>query len=395
MNNTIAENIIAFRKANGMSQQDLGDMLHVSSKTISRWETGKGMPDLSVLPTIAALFNVSVDELLTGEKNVPISSHTLEKSLNYLVKKNTNIITLIGTLLCLIMGIILINYVLFLNTDTTLFSTFYSVSGLQIVYNETRYLVFMIALTFNLSILIGFIAFVFYKYKSLIYDDDLAHKIIDGKLHIITIAARFCYIMLSFISSTILSLLTIEKPTTIFDQYSFSIESWLLYTILFFFCLSVLYEFYIKNIIIDKIKNRKLSLVSKRNIKKLSFYLLSYLVLFLTLQGLEHFKLHFTTEIEFNTYREYIDYVEINIPDDKAVFKTSDIILEQSFEGNFAPHSIYRDYIVEINITEGSNLPITIVTYEQFMYYLKNLYLLLFYSIPITLCIFLKANYKK
>lgn len=50
-----------------MTQQELGDKLGVSYKTISKWECGKGLPDISILKDISRIFNISIDELLSGE----------------------------------------------------------------------------------------------------------------------------------------------------------------------------------------------------------------------------------------------------------------------------------------------------------------------------------------
>ena len=68
---TIGALIAALRKANGMTQRDLADRLHVSDKTVSRWERDEGTPDLALIPVIAEIFCVSCDELLRGERKPP------------------------------------------------------------------------------------------------------------------------------------------------------------------------------------------------------------------------------------------------------------------------------------------------------------------------------------
>ena len=68
---TIGGFISALRKANGMTQKDLAERLHVSDKTVSRWECDEGAPDLSLIPVIAEIFGVSCDELLRGERKPP------------------------------------------------------------------------------------------------------------------------------------------------------------------------------------------------------------------------------------------------------------------------------------------------------------------------------------
>lgn len=68
---TIGQFIAVLRKANGMTQKDLAEKLNVSDKAVSRWERDECAPDLSLIPVIAEIFQVTSDELLRGErKNV-------------------------------------------------------------------------------------------------------------------------------------------------------------------------------------------------------------------------------------------------------------------------------------------------------------------------------------
>ena len=59
--------LATLRKNADMTQQDVADRLGVSNKTVSKWESGGGFPDISVLPALAELYGVSADELLAGE----------------------------------------------------------------------------------------------------------------------------------------------------------------------------------------------------------------------------------------------------------------------------------------------------------------------------------------
>jgi transcriptional regulator with XRE-family HTH domain len=61
---TIKLKITELRKNKRISQQDLANVLGVSFQSVSKWETGATMPDITLLPSIAEYFNVSVDELL-------------------------------------------------------------------------------------------------------------------------------------------------------------------------------------------------------------------------------------------------------------------------------------------------------------------------------------------
>ena len=54
------------RERNKMTQLQLADKLGVTDKTISKWETGKGYPDITLLEPIADAFSISVTELISG-----------------------------------------------------------------------------------------------------------------------------------------------------------------------------------------------------------------------------------------------------------------------------------------------------------------------------------------
>lgn len=68
MNNYVTGTTIkTLREAKGLTQAELADQLGVSDKAVSKWETGKGFPDSSLLQPLAAALGVSVIELLNGE----------------------------------------------------------------------------------------------------------------------------------------------------------------------------------------------------------------------------------------------------------------------------------------------------------------------------------------
>ena len=56
------------RKELNMTQSELADKLCVTNKTVSRWETGNYMPDLSMIVSLSELLNISTYELLKGEE---------------------------------------------------------------------------------------------------------------------------------------------------------------------------------------------------------------------------------------------------------------------------------------------------------------------------------------
>lgn len=65
------EKLREYRKQSGLSQGKLAETLNVSRQAITKWESGNGMPDISNLKALSAVFNVSVDELLSEEAVKP------------------------------------------------------------------------------------------------------------------------------------------------------------------------------------------------------------------------------------------------------------------------------------------------------------------------------------
>jgi transcriptional regulator with XRE-family HTH domain len=64
----------SLRVAKGYTQQEAADKLYLSAKTVSKWEVGDGIPDISILPAVADLYGVTIDEILRGKKNSPEES---------------------------------------------------------------------------------------------------------------------------------------------------------------------------------------------------------------------------------------------------------------------------------------------------------------------------------
>ena len=69
-----AEKLKTLRKEKNISQEQLAEKIHVSRQAITKWESGNGIPDIENLIAISALFNESLDSLLSEEKSL-ISKH--------------------------------------------------------------------------------------------------------------------------------------------------------------------------------------------------------------------------------------------------------------------------------------------------------------------------------
>lgn len=68
MKMTFAEKLKACRKQAGLSQEQLAEKLGVSRQAVTKWETDAGIPDIENIMAISALFDISIDELLSNER---------------------------------------------------------------------------------------------------------------------------------------------------------------------------------------------------------------------------------------------------------------------------------------------------------------------------------------
>ena len=80
--------ICALRKQQGMTQEQLGERLGVTNKTVSRWETGKYMPDIDKLQELSAILGISINELLAGER--------IENAASFAKKADDNLVAVLS-----------------------------------------------------------------------------------------------------------------------------------------------------------------------------------------------------------------------------------------------------------------------------------------------------------
>ncbi len=90
------EKLQNLRKEKGMTQEELAQALFVSRTAISKWESGRGYPSIDSLKEISKYFNVTVDELLSGEKLISIA----EKENKSNIKKMCDLLFGIVDLFC-------------------------------------------------------------------------------------------------------------------------------------------------------------------------------------------------------------------------------------------------------------------------------------------------------
>jgi len=139
--NKIGNFITKLRKEKNLTQIELANKLNVSDKAVSRWETGKNLPDVSILENLARELSVSVSELLLGEKIEDKdfkekSEYNTINTLNYtkekLEKKNKNIFVV----MILLVFLIFVTSSLYLTTITiTEFNS--TIKHYEIIYKKS------------------------------------------------------------------------------------------------------------------------------------------------------------------------------------------------------------------------------------------------------------------
>lgn len=69
MKETFGQRFLKLRKARNLTQEDIAKKLNISAQAVSKWENDISSPDISLLPEIASIFNITIDELLGKEIN--------------------------------------------------------------------------------------------------------------------------------------------------------------------------------------------------------------------------------------------------------------------------------------------------------------------------------------
>jgi transcriptional regulator with XRE-family HTH domain len=90
-NKKVGNFISTLRKSLGLTQQEIAERLGVTNKAVSKWETGEGYPEITILPVLAEILGVTIDELLNGERskdqNMESAATASTKQYEYLLDK--------------------------------------------------------------------------------------------------------------------------------------------------------------------------------------------------------------------------------------------------------------------------------------------------------------------
>ena len=104
------------RKEKGLTQEELAEQFYVSSRSVSRWETGMNMPDIDTLILLSDFYNVDIHEIISGERknnDMDIESvETLKMVAEYAVtkSKNKSIFTLRNVIISTIITVIVVAF---------------------------------------------------------------------------------------------------------------------------------------------------------------------------------------------------------------------------------------------------------------------------------------------
>ena len=90
----VGELIRCLRTEHHMTQLQLAEKLHISDKTVSKWERGKGCPELSLITELSRIFEVDLQDLLSGElKQNPLLANSMKQMKFYLCPDCGNLLT--------------------------------------------------------------------------------------------------------------------------------------------------------------------------------------------------------------------------------------------------------------------------------------------------------------
>ena len=196
------EKIQELRKNRGLTQEELASALYVSRTAVSKWESGRGYPNIDSLKDISYFFDVSIDDLLSSEKLLTIAQKENKLNIQYICDLIFGIVDVFSILLILLplYPNTIDSYIYCVNLFEFMETTSFNISLYWIMYSSL--------------ILLGIMKVLFTKFKFDFYNKILTYisMIISIILVLFLALTRVVYaIVLSFILLIIKGILLIKS----------------------------------------------------------------------------------------------------------------------------------------------------------------------------------------
>ena len=127
-NEKVGKFIENLRKEKGLTQQDLADILSVSNQAVSKWESGRNLPDIAIQRVICDTFNITMEELHAGERDIKKRNKTKK------IRKENKIFSI--TLMCIVP--IMVFFVVYFIINFRALKIYYSNSQITNEENSIR-----------------------------------------------------------------------------------------------------------------------------------------------------------------------------------------------------------------------------------------------------------------
>lgn len=219
-NQNIGRFLLELRKEKGLTQGEIASTFNVTHQSVSKWEKGDSLPDIHLLKEIASYYNLTIEEILNGERDEHIKSKPSRKLQTVLKFDMIYIVILIGILLSL--GLFYFNEEVYLNPND-IFSGFgdmnpfgvdeyvtVNIRGYQLMFSGTSMTLYLITIWgLFLSVIVLFVFKVLNIYSILKFNKEFLFTEFNHKLSIILIfevLVLACYLMIAvgvIFSSTI------------------------------------------------------------------------------------------------------------------------------------------------------------------------------------------------
>lgn len=364
---TIGGFIAVLRKANGMTQKELAEILNISDKTVSRWERDESTPDLALIPVIADLFHVTTDELLRGEKraqDVPNNEQPKGKSIKQVERIIKNARTKILQKSFAVLAISMIGFIAAMICN---FGFYRAKIG------------FFVASVFYVVAIVCESIFFVGAWNSMNGDEFSGDKIEDTKNYFINLLEKVIEVTLILFAAT---LPLVSNPAYIYTDYGILFVTELFYGLFYAFT-----AFIICTVIRWKINGK---IISKKVVAettevekhykdfslKIKYIAILLIIMMITFIGQLFIQYRgekiFMSGTKFDNYEDFKSYMETPITNEGVQYEIDgesdyqEEIIEDENGNVLCKYVPYNESIVSIEYGGGDDdLPITVYTAQD------------------------------